>query len=57
MDAQTDNGHGYIWEWSDEAIGETDKPLIIALANAKSTKMKLIDRRFFGSRHIVNALM
>jgi hypothetical protein len=42
MKTETDNGDGYIWEWFDESLGETDRDLINALANAKGAKMKLV---------------
>lgn len=49
---ETDNGDGYIWEWSDESVGDTDKPLIRALANAKTAKMKFIGQHYFDIKTI-----
>lgn len=49
LKTETDCGNGgRIWEWSDEAITESnDKQLIKALANAKSAKMKFIGRQYY----------
>lgn len=45
---ETDSGNGgYIWEWCDESITESNKALINALANAKSAKMKLNGRQYY----------
>lgn len=53
LSTETDNGDGgYIWEWSDENITDTDKELINALSNAKSAKMKLIGRQYYDTRTI-----
>lgn len=53
LNTETDSGNGgYIWEWFDEAISESDKELINALANAKSAKMKLIGRQYFDVKTI-----
>ena len=53
VDTETDSGDGgYIWEWFDESVSESDKELINALANAKSAKMKLIGRQYFDLRNI-----
>jgi hypothetical protein len=53
QNTETDNGNGgYIWEWFDEAISESDKPLITALANAKSAKMKLIGKKYYDIKNI-----
>lgn len=53
MDTETDSGDGgYIWEWFDESVSESDKELINALANAKSAKMKLVGRQYFDVRNI-----
>lgn len=48
LKTETDCGNGgRIWEWSDEAITESnDKQLVKALANAKSAKMKFIGRQY-----------
>lgn len=53
MNTETDSGNGgYIWEWFDENISESDKELIYALANAKSAKMKLIGRQYYDVKNI-----
>lgn len=53
LNTETDSGDGgYIWEWFDESISESDKELINALANAKAAKMKLIGRQYFDIRNI-----
>ena len=53
LNTETDNGDGgYIWEWFDESITNSDKDLISALSNAKSAKMKLIGRQYFDIRTI-----
>lgn len=53
MDTETDSGNGgYIWEWFDESVSESDKDLINALANAKSAKMKLIGRQYYDTKTI-----
>ena len=53
LSTQTDSGDGgYIWEWFDESISESDKELINALANAKSAKMKLIGRQYYDVKTI-----
>ncbi len=53
MDTETDSGNGgYIWEWFDESVSESDKELIIALSNAKSAKMKLIGRQYYDIKTI-----
>ena len=50
LKTETDSGNGgRIWEWSDEAITESnDKQLIKALAKAKSAKMKFIGRQYYN---------
>ncbi|MBW0164938.1 MAG: hypothetical protein HYI21_00025 [Sediminibacterium sp. Gen4] len=53
LNTETDSGDGgYIWEWFDESVSESDKELINALANAKSAKMKLIGRQYYDTRTI-----
>lgn len=53
LNTETDSGDGgYIWEWFDESVGDTDKELINALANAKSAKMKLIGRQYYDIKTI-----
>jgi hypothetical protein len=50
---ETDSGNGgYIWEWFDESLSQSDKDLIEALANAKSAKMKLIGRQYYDIKTI-----
>jgi hypothetical protein len=50
---ETDNGDGgYIWEWFDESLSDSDKDLIYALANAKSAKMKLDGRQYYKEKAI-----
>lgn len=49
---ERDNGGGYIWEWSEEAVTESDKELINALANAKQAKMKFIGHQYAKVRNI-----
>lgn len=53
LSTETDSGNGgYIWEWFDESISESDKELINALANAKFAKMKLIGRQYYDIKTI-----
>ena len=53
MKTETDSGDGgYIWEWFDESLSDTDKDLIYALANAKSAKMKLDGRQYYKEKGI-----
>lgn len=53
VNTETDSGNGgYIWEWFDESISESDKELIIALSNAKSAKMKLIGKQYYDTKTI-----
>lgn len=53
METETDSGNGgYIWEWFDESVSESDKELIYALANAKSAKMKIIGRQYYDTKSI-----
>jgi hypothetical protein len=53
LNTETDSGNGgYIWEWFDESVSDSDKELINALANAKSAKMKLIGRQYFDTKNI-----
>lgn len=53
MKTETDSGDGgYIWEWFDESISDSDKDLIYALANAKSAKMKLDGRQYYKEKGI-----
>ncbi len=53
LNTETDSGNGgYIWEWFDESVSESDKELINALANAKSAKMKLIGRQYYDLKTI-----
>ncbi len=50
---ETDSGDGgFIWEWFDESVSESDKDLINALANAKSAKMKLIGRQYHDIKKV-----
>lgn len=51
---ETDSGNGgYIWEWFDEGISsKNDKELLIALANAKTAKMKFIGRQYYEVKNI-----
>lgn len=51
---ETDNNGGHIWEWFDETVSGSDKPVIEALANAKSAKMKLIGRQYYKVKPITN---
>jgi hypothetical protein len=49
----TDNGYGgYIWEWCDENIGNTEKELINALANAKNAKIKFEGSKYYNEKMI-----
>jgi hypothetical protein len=53
LSTETDSGNGgYIWEWSDESVSDSDKELINALANAKTAKMKLIGRQYYDIKNI-----
>jgi len=50
---ETDSGNGgYIWEWFDEPLTDSDKELIYALAYAKSAKMKIIGRQYHKIQEI-----
>lgn len=50
---ETDSGDGgYIWEWFDESVTESDKELINAISNAKSAKMKLIGSQYYDIKNI-----
>ena len=52
---ETDSGNGgYIWEWFDESVTESDKELIKALSNAKTAKMKLIGKQYYKIKTITN---
>lgn len=52
---ETDSGNGgFIWEWFDESVTESDKELIKALANAKSAKMKLLGKQYYKIITITN---
>lgn len=52
LNTETDNGDGYIWEWSDEHLSADDRQLIYALANGTSAKMKLIGRQYYKVKTI-----
>ena len=53
LKTETDSGDGgYIWEWFDESLSESDKDLIYALSNAKDAKMKLIGRQYYKVKTI-----
>lgn len=53
INTETDSGNGgYIWEWFDESVTESDKELINALANAKTAKMKLIGKQYYDIKTI-----
>jgi hypothetical protein len=52
LNTESDHGDGDIWEWSDEQVGSTDRELILALANAKNAKMKLIGSKYFDIKKI-----
>ena len=53
LKTETDSGDGgFVWEWFDETLSETDKDLIYALSNAKSAKMKLIGRQYYKTKVI-----
>lgn len=51
---ETDSGNGgYIWEWCDQEVsGNNDKKLLLALANAKTAKMKFIGRQYYDIKNI-----
>lgn len=49
---ETDNGDGGIWEWCDESISTSDLPLIEAISNAKSAKIKFNGRQYFEDKSI-----
>jgi hypothetical protein len=52
-DTETDSGDGgHIWEWFDQALSESDKELIYALANAKSAKMKIVGRQYYDTKTV-----
>lgn len=42
----------YIWEWFDEQITIADEPLIKAIANAKTVKMKLQGKQYYNIRSL-----
>lgn len=45
---ERDSGDGgFIWEWFDVQVSESDKELINALANANTAKMKLIGSQYY----------
>ena len=51
----TDSGNGgYIWEWFDESVKNSDKELINALANAKSAKIKFVGRKYYDVKTITS---
>jgi hypothetical protein len=49
-----DNGNGNIWEWFDDNVSSkpTDMALVIALANAKTAKMKLVGDKYSKEKNI-----
>ena len=50
---ETDSGEGgKIWEWSDQALMESDKEFIYALANAKSAKIKIIGSQYYNVKPV-----
>ena len=54
-DTETDSGEGgKIWEWFDQVLSKDDKPLIEALANAKSAKMKIIGRQYYDEKTVTS---
>ncbi|MGV0847398.1 hypothetical protein ACTS9T_12630 [Empedobacter falsenii] len=53
-DVQSDNDTE-IWEWFDENIDVFNEPLIEAIANAKSVKVKLIGRQYFDTKTMSNS--
>lgn len=55
LKVETDHGNGgYIWEWFDENLSNSDSELIFALANAKKAKMKLIGSQYYNVKVISN---
>lgn len=52
---ETDHGDGYIWEWFDSPVLSSDWPLIKALANAKTAKMKLVGRQYHKVKTVTPA--
>lgn len=49
---ETDTGSGYICEWSDEPVYESDLKLIEALSNAKEAKVKFIGKQYYQIKQI-----
>lgn len=52
---ERDHGGGYIWEWSDNAVGLSDYELIMALAEAESAKIKYLGSQYYDIQTIPNA--
>jgi hypothetical protein len=51
-DVKTDSGDGYIWEWFDDSVDYTSKPIIEALIKAKKAKVKLIGTQYYDIKSI-----
>jgi hypothetical protein len=50
---ERDSGNGgEIWEWSDEPINVLEESMIMALANAKTAKMKIIGSQYFDIKPV-----
>lgn len=51
-DIKTDNGNGNIWEWSSSYLNDDNEPIIRAIANAKSVKLRFNGRQYFDNRNL-----
>jgi len=49
---ERDNGYGGIWEWSDNKVEEHDLPLIEALVNGRTAKVKFIGDKYYAEKTI-----
>jgi hypothetical protein len=44
---ETDNADGMIWEWFDDLADTNLKTIMEAIANSKTTKIKMLGRQYF----------
>jgi hypothetical protein len=44
---ETDNADGMIWEWFDDSADTNLKTIMEAIANSKTTKIKMLGRQYF----------
>lgn len=53
LNLETDSGDGgMIWEWFDESVSDQNLSILIALANAKTAKIKLIGSKYYDVKNI-----